>query len=393
VSEAIFLIDGPYVSDFLKRTIYELQIPVVKTQEAKALLGETQTAYLSEEEAVLKLKKSPDTKIYTNSENSLVWIYTRHPNRELVDKLLSTKDKVLFRKKLERINPDFYYRELSSNEFEKLDPDLIPFPVIVKPAVGFFSLGVHGVQSQGDWRDTIAGIKSTIQQTNELYPAAVLDNTKYIIEEVIDGDEFAIDCYYDNSGTPVVLNIMKHLFASDNDVNDRVYISSGNIVGEYLERITNYLNSLGEIFRLKDFPAHVELRITETGLINVIEINPLRFGGWCSTPDLAKYAWDINVYEYVYKSLVPEWGNIIKKKKGSVYALVVLNNSTGVSGSQIKSFNYDLLLRKIETPQELRKTDFSKYPLFGFLMCEVKESDLSSLYELLHSDLSEYIEV
>jgi len=34
----MFLIDGPYVSDFLKSTIVEIQIPVVDTTEARLYL-------------------------------------------------------------------------------------------------------------------------------------------------------------------------------------------------------------------------------------------------------------------------------------------------------------------------------------------------------------------
>jgi hypothetical protein len=95
----------------------------------------------------------------------------------------------------------------------------------------------------------------------------------------------------------------------------------------------------------------------------------------------------------LFKGLKPDWSKIISQRGGKVYALVVLNNSTGVSGSQIKSFNYDQLLRKIDTPFELRQTDFGQFPVFGFLMCAVPEDDLSVLYELLHSDLSEYIKL
>lgn len=39
---------------------------------------------------------------------------------------------------------------------------------------------------------------------------------------------------FNRDGKPVILNMMKHIFASGKDVNDRVYITSKEIVEQYL---------------------------------------------------------------------------------------------------------------------------------------------------------------
>lgn len=389
--DVIFLIDGPYVSDYLKQTIYHLNIPVVKTSEAQNYLVESKTNFISEAVANLKLSQNPDQIIYTNSENALDWIYAHDHKGAMVGSIHKAKDKVLFRKVLEPQNPEFFYQEVRYEEIDSLNIQEIPFPVIIKPAIGFFSLGVYSIQKSDEWKNIIAQIHETSREISRLYPESVLDNTRFIIEELIEGEEFAVDCYYDHHGNAVVLNMMKHLFASETDMDDRVYITSTEILSQYLEPIQRYLTTIGESLDYSNFPAHIELRITAAGKINTIEINPLRFGGWCSTPDLAQHAWGMNIYELVFKGLKPDWDKIISQKGGKVYALIVLNNSTGVSGSQIKSFNYDQLLEKIDSLFELRKTDYTKFPVFGFLMFEAPKNDMSVLYELLHSDLSEFI--
>ena len=43
---------------------------------------------------------------------------------------------------------------------------------------------------------------------------------------------------------------------------------------------------------------HVDLRVDNEGVIKPIEINPLRFGGWCTTADLLGIATGFSPYEY-----------------------------------------------------------------------------------------------
>jgi len=214
----------------------------------------------------------------------------------------------------------------------------------------------------------------------------------FIIEECIPGDEFAVDCYFNNTGKPVVLNIMKHIFSSEKDVNDRVYITSKEIIETYKDSITGFLAEIGRRADLSNFPAHVEVRIDENGNIAPIEVNPLRFGGWCSTPDLAWYAFGINLYEYLFQQKQPDWNMLLQSKENLVYSNIVLNNSTGTEGKYIKAFNYEKLLSGFTKPLELRKADFTKFPLFGFLFCETHIENMQELERILHSDLSEYIE-
>ena len=42
---------------------------------------------------------------------------------------------------------------------------------------------------------------------------------------------------------------------------------------------------LAKLAGLKNFPLHTEVRVNEKGEIIPIEVNPMRFGGWCTTAD------------------------------------------------------------------------------------------------------------
>lgn len=387
----MIILDKPYISEFLLDTLERNTFPVIINDVVTEYARGRNLNLISEKDAIQRFNGSGNPLLYTNSENSISWIENNLHNTSLPGKIRLFKNKVLFRDLIRDLFPGYFYKGVAVMELESLDVSGFPLPFIVKPAVGFFSLGVYKVEKAEDWMETVQTILKEIDLIKDLYPPEVLHTGEFIIEECINGDEFAIDCYFNNEGNPVVLNIMKHIFSSGTDVNDRVYVTSKAIIQNYLNPITNFLSEIGKRAGLQNFPAHVEVRIDENGIVAPIEVNPLRFGGWCSTPDLAWYAYGINLYEYLFSHKEPDWNSILKEKNGEVYSNIVLNNSTGIEGKNIQSFDYEKLLSDFEKPLELRKADYGKFPLFGFLFCETGEQNMQELDRILMSDLKEYV--
>ena len=387
----MILLDKPYISVFLLNTLERNRIPVINNEAVSEFAPDRNLLLLSADEAINSFDGNDNCLLYTNSENSISWIEHNLKHTDLPGKIKLFKNKVLFRDLLSDLFPDYFYRAVAVDDLESLDIEAFPLPFIVKPAIGFFSLGVYKVESTDEWEMTVNAIKAEIDLIKDLYPPEVLHTGEFIIEECIYGDEFAIDCYFNNDGKPVVLNIMKHIFSSGTDVNDRVYTTSKEIIENYIDPVTEFLFEIGKRAGLRNFPAHVEVRINENGIIAPIEVNPLRFGGWCSTPDLAWHAFGMNLYEYLFQQNEPDWSDILKEKDGAVFSNIVLNNSTGIEGKDVKSFDYEKLLSDFEKPLELRKADYSKFPLFGFLFCETRKQNLQELDRILMSDLNEYV--
>jgi len=387
----MIILDGPYISEFLLNTLERNKIPVIKNSTVAEFAPLRNLNLLSEEGAISQFNSSGYPLLYTNSENSISWIENNLQHTSLPEKIKLFKNKVLFRDLIRDMFPDYFYRSVPVDALESLDITKFPLPFIIKPAIGFFSLGVYKVEQLEDWKEIVQKIIKEIDFIKDLYPPEVLHTSEFIIEECIIGDEFAIDCYFNNEGKPVVLNIMKHIFSSGADVSDRVYITSKEIIENYKNSITKFLSEIGKRAELRNFPAHVEVRINENGVVTPIEVNPLRFGGWCSTPDLAWHAFGMNLYEYLFQQKEPDWKLILKEKDGAVFSNIVLNNSTGINGKNIQSFDYEKLLSDFENPLELRKADFSKFPLFGFLFCETRQQNMQELERILLSDLNEYV--
>jgi hypothetical protein len=387
----MILLDKPYISEFLLNTLERNRIPVINNETVSEFAPDRSLMLLSTDEAINNFNGNDNCLLYTNSENSISWIEHNLKHTDLPGKIKLFKNKVLFRDLLSDLFPDYFYRAVAVDDLESLDIESFPLPFIVKPAIGFFSLGVYKVESADEWEMTVNAIKAEINLIKDLYPPEVLHTGEFIIEECIYGDEFAIDCYFNNDGKPVVLTIMKHIFSSGTDVNDRVYTTSKEIIENYIDPVTEFLFEIGKRAGLRNFPAHVEVRINEIGIVAPIEVNPLRFGGWCSTPDLAWHAFGINLYEYLFQQNEPDWSEILKAKDGVVFSNIVLNNSTGIEGKDVRKFDYEKLLSDFEKPLELRKADYSKFPLFGFLFCETRKQNLQELDRILMSDLNEYV--
>jgi len=386
----MFFADKPYISDFFKQTVKDNNIPVVGTEIAEKLGLYSGTNIISEKAAVEMARASDDLRIYTTSENAIGWIskYLRFSN--LPEKIALFKDKVKFRELTKPLFPDFYFKGVNAQDLKKVQIKDIPLPFIIKPAVGFFSMGVRKVTKHEDWPATVDSIFAEMDKNKSAFPDAVLNADLFIIEECINGDEYAFDAYFNASGEPVVLSILKHTFASETDVSDRVYTTSKEIIEENLADFTTFAGKIGELAQLKNFPVHIEVR-RKNGILQPIEVNPMRFGGWCTTADISHLAYGFNPYLCYFLQQKPNWDEALKGKEEKLFSLVVLDNSTGVHVDEITAFDFEKLLSTFEKPMELRKIDYKEYSVFGFLFTETRADNFAELKRILDSNLSEFI--
>lgn len=384
----MIILDKPYVSDLLASSLVQMKIPVLKNLTSEEIATKWNINLLDEKEFIHQYNQTQ--LLYTNSENSIEWINKYLNDVQLAKNINVFKDKVKFRQLLKDTYPNFFFKELNIDQLDEVNIEDIKTPFILKPVVGFFSIGVYKISNREDWIDAKKEIKNNLFQSKQLYAKHVIDGTRFIIEQYIEGDEFAIDAYFNSDGEAVVLNILKHDFSSDTDVSDRVYYTSKIIIEKYRDQFENLLRQLNKTLNLKNFPLHFEVRVNAEEIIP-IEINPMRFAGWCTT-DIAYYSYGINVYEYFFQQKKPNWNLILKDKGGKLFSIVVLDIPNNIDQEKLVDFHYEKLLASFEQPLQLRKIDFHKYPVFGFLFLETKNENMFEITNILKSDLREYIE-
>ncbi|MDD4747896.1 MAG: ATP-grasp domain-containing protein [Salinivirgaceae bacterium] len=387
----MIILDKPYVSDLLKQTLIKNQFPLINTESLSNFRLSNEINFVQPKQAVKTLLLQENPKVYSNSENAIDWVSKNLTTTKLPQYINLFKDKVKFRTLVRDMYPNFFFKEIPYVNLEKTDISSFPKPFILKPSIGFFSMGVYKIDNQTDWDNMLKRVDIEMGEVRNLYPKEVMDSTNFIAEELIEGDEFAFDAYFNEHGKPVVLGILKHLFSSGNDVSDRIYYTSKNIIEENLAKFNQFMQEVGKRANIKNFPVHIEVRVTAKGEVIPIEVNPMRFGGWCTTADLTTHAFGLNPYEYYFENRTPNWTELLQGKEGKHFCVVILDNSTGIAASEIKDFDYEKVLKRFNKPIDLRKVNWLEYPLFGILFTETNENNYAEIEAILKSDLKEFV--
>ena len=388
----MIIIEEPYVSELFIDTIVQNDWTVLDNQTIESAgLEEGALQIVPQENAIEYFDKTDYPIIYSNSENSINWILENLPHSNLSRYIKLFKDKSLFRDMLKSLYPDFNYRQVSYDELKNIPLEELNFPLVLKPAIGFLSLGVHKINDDNDWKQALFALDKEMELASELYPNSVVNTSKFIIEEYIDGDEYAVDAYYDKQGMPVILNIFKHPFLNSKDVRDRVYITSTEIMLKNMSHFTLLLKQIGDCNEIRNFPIHLEVRVKSDGTIIPVEANPMRFAGWCTT-DVAKYAWGVNVYEYYMYQQKPDWNEILTKSSPDIYYFSMAEVPAGLEKSKIKDFDYDRFLANYSNVLELRRIDPHKHPLFAIIFGSTNNmNEIQRILEVNTIDYTEFL--
>ena len=370
----MFIIEEPYVSDLMLKTLEKNKFEVLDNEFVRNYTTKYDLNLIDEKTALKKYSGSKNgLKIYSNSENSIDWVIKNFPDSNISDAIKIFKNKYEFRKLISSIYPGFFFCEYSLEELSNIDTTKIKKPFIIKPSVGFLSLGVYKVETDSDWKKVLKNLQQEAKSYSKIFPSNVVNSSGYIIEEIIKGKEYAVDAYYTEHGIPVVLNIFQHPFADSDDVSDRLYLSSKNIIQNTMPKVKILIEKLGKLIDLKNFPMHIEIIEKENGEIVPVEINPMRFAGWCTT-DLACFAYGINMYEYFHDQSEPDWEKIFSRKGNEYYYFAMAETPKDMKKDGSCSFDYEKLKKCFSNILEFRKIDYLKKPLFAILFGQTQDN-------------------
>ncbi len=383
----MIIIDKSYISAEFKKYLENTQIPVLLNSIAE-VANEDDRFNLHTGEGFSTLY-SDNTRLYTLSENSLEWIKNNIANKSLHNCIEIMKDKYAFREKIQSLYPNFYFKKVFLHELDSLEIDEKAYPLILKPVVGFFSAGVYALANAQDLQNAVQDLKENYSKWKSIFPASVVGESEFILEQYITGDEYAIDAYFDENGKAVVLNILAHDFVSQEDVSDTLYYTSKEIVEKYASKMETYFNEINTLLCIKNFPFHVEVRIDKDEVITPIEFNPLRFAGFCTT-DITQFAFGFHTYDYYFRNKRPDWQNLLQGKDGKKYTFILLNKPLSYTTDQ--KFDFDMLKKDFHKVLCLRELDYTKpgNP-FGIIFTETPHEHNDELIRIMHSDLTEYI--
>ena len=379
------VLDEPYVSEPLLAWLESSQHPVLDNEFARAAAAGRSLNLVADEEAVRRIDEGE--RVYTNSENALAWIVDNVHNEGMVRAIGLFKDKAAMRRALAGLDPDLFFKTCSVDELFKLDFSRLNTPFVLKPSVGFCSMGVYAIQNRGDWERALADIQGSASTWHDMYPESVIGSGSFILEGYIEGTEYALDAYFDDKGAAHILNVLRHDFASTEDTSDRMYVTSAAIVRETGTMFTAWLDRVNALVGARNFPVHVEVRVKD-GHVSPIEFNPLRFAGLGGT-DVSWYGYGYRTYEALLDDVQPDFDAAFAGKAGKVYTMSLLNPPADASGDE--RFDYDAFVQRFSHVLEMRPFDVRRVGSYGFLFLETDADTADELDFLMHSDLKEFL--
>ena len=386
----MIILEKPYVSDFLQQTVVDLQIPVLSTDFSRKL-EHAGNMNLMESQAFFDLLKSTaNPLLYTNSENSTELLNKYGPDLTVTKNVNFFKNKSKQRQIFSRLNPDMWHHTLTLDELDHVDISSLKKPFVIKPVRGFASIGIHAIHDDREWQAALEGIKKEVALMHNVFPEVVVSLDEFLIERYIEGTEIAIDAYFDSAGEPVILNILTHLFGSKKDTSDRLYLTSDDIIRKHHDPVLNYLKGIAHVADLRNFPFHLEMRQESNGNFIPIEINPMRFMGFC-VADVEYYFYGINPYEYFFHQRRPDWDSILKSRQDKLYGMFGIDIPKHLDKSRIR-FNYEKFIAHFSKTLFHVKMDYTRFPMAIFMFAEVSKERFAEFEEILYSDLSEFID-
>lgn len=353
----MFILEKPYVSEYLIDTIVKNDWTILDNDEIESVDIEEDALHLiSSEKAKNYYLAQEYPFIYGNSEKSTSWVVENLPNSNLTKYINTLRNKANFREALKNLYPDFYFKLFDATDLRDIDVSELKFPLIIKPVIGYLSNCVHRVDNTTEWKDTVETIIKEVKACKKTFLKDMMDTSYFIVEEYIEGEEFAIDAYYNRNGEPVILNIYQHPYLNTKDFRNTIYLISTGIMIRYMAKFGLLLRDIGNLLDIKNMPIHIELRVTKDDKIIPIEANPMRFSSWCAT-DIAKYAWGINPYEMYYLQSHPDWNSILNNPGKGVFYFSTVEVPTSLDQSKIEGFQYDRYLQNFSELLEVRRID------------------------------------
>jgi len=367
----LLILDNQIVSPILIQTALKNEIPIYYPKDARSF------------------RLDAHSKVLTNSESCLPLLEKMNPTHPHTLTSTLVKNKARFRELISSTNKEYYFTLVTLDRLLSMDKNTVPFPVVIKPNKGYSSVGVYIVKSEDEWEDSIKSLYADLLLSKSMYSNSVIDGEEIIIEQWIDGEEYAIDCYINKDGVPVVLNILQRVFAHDHDTSDRIYFTSTKVLQDMKQDVLEYLHELNKEMNVQNYPFHLEVRRSSNGIIP-IELNPIRFAG-AGTTDVSHYAYGINGAESYFLDLEPEWDQVIDQTDDSIFGFFCAELPSTISTHLVHSIDHEQLKKEFSHIMEYREITASSDRTFAVVF--FKTTTMDELHTLLTLDLLPFIQL
>lgn len=316
------------------------------------------------------------------SESVLEVLLDRIESENQKNAILVLKDKAKFREVIAPFFPEYSYHSVPFEQLEYFRPK---HKMVVKPQKGFFGTGVKIIDPNTGMRQISRELKDELATNLKVFSDSVLSAGTFIIEDFIEGEEYAADIFYDNQGTPQIANLYCHPSPKHEAYVHMLYYSSKEVFEKIQERVIDFFTKLNEVLQVKNFPVHGEFKLHGDQFVP-IEMNPLRFGG-VGLGNMVYHAMGINPYQCMSTNLFPNWSEIWEQKQHleSIYTYLIAYNGKNVDVNTMKP-NLDKLRENFSEVINETLLDYQKGLTFGLFTLKETKSSVTKIATLDFDD-------
>jgi hypothetical protein len=320
---------------------------------------------------------SSKDKLYVPSETALPDVLENTKDKNLRTTVEAFKDKAKCRQLISSLFPNFYFKTCKLADLPKfhIEPGK---KYVVKPVKGFFATAVKVIDDKANLAEITQEMLNELQKFGTYFSKDILFAEDVLIEEFIEGEEYAVDVFYSSNGTPVITNITHHPINPNSPYLQMLYYSSKEIFEELYQPMIDFFTKLGKKIDIRSFAIHAEFRYHNNKL-TPIEFNPLRFGGF-GLADLTYHAYGINPFEIFFNDKTIDWKKVWEEKGDACYAWVLGNNGVNLDLQKWQP-DHEAFKKLFSNLLYYNKLAYQENPAFA--IAYIKEENKEKLFKLL----------
>lgn len=326
----------------------------------------------------------PTDKIFIQSESALSSILPHMVDTTTADAIHMLNNKVEARTLLHAMYPDFHYKKIPLDKIDTLQLEQGK-TYVLKPTRGFHGVGVKIITNKTNLNDVKQDISKEIKKNIKLFSPTMFSQDNFILEEFIEGEEYAVDMYYNKTGQPVIINIYHHPIPEDPAYLNALYYTSHETFSTLYTPIIQFFTKLNTVLNVQGFAIHAEFKYHD-GKLFPIELNPLRYGG-SGLADLTYYAFQFNPYHAFFTDMQPNWEKFWQTNKHKYFGWINAYNGKNIN-TKLYIPDHESFKHSLGKILQYYHRNYLHEPVFS--CAYVEHTNKEKLYKILHLDFSNF---
>ena len=331
------------------------------------------------------LRFSKHDKVCIGSEAAIENVIARIDDLARVKAIELLKHKYAFRQILADIYPSFQYQFIQSHQIQDLQ---ITQKSVIKPVKGVFGTAVRIIDRDTDLTELGSQLQTELTKNTDLFSPSVLSTTDFIVERYIEGEEYAVDMFYNSVGSACIVNIYHHPLPQNLAYLHVIYYSSQAVFDRIYAKARQFFTELNRILNVTNLPIHGEFKFDGECLMP-IELNSLRFGGM-GLGNLTFHGLGIDPYACFAEDIEPDWQQIWQDKQTDIFAFFIAYNGANIDTRKYQPDREKLKQQFTEILLE-RDFDYQHQLAFGIYILKETQQNLAKLLKIEFDDFFELI--